>query len=220
MKPRLIRTLLCITAAMSASGSAAAMASDEELLDLKSAYRNLTYKVAERKDCLRYNKAGQTLGKRDYIKLFPSCTDFLLAGGSYSSFFHPMPEFESQSDRCYEAGYREAFVRANVQQWIPCMKQLGSIISDANAQSVENCRTLGETSRAAISTIPMQELTIKANESDFLNSEAYARIVFFAENGFGKEVWNDLLDLASQRQIDIFSCNLAFGSGLLGGESR
>lgn len=190
---------------------------DYDLASMKASFRDLTLKAAERKNCMRYNKAGKIKGERFFYQLFPSCTDLLLAGGTFQSFFNPNVDYESRTDTCFESGYREAFVRASATQWIPCMKELGAALESTNAQSVEECKKLGQDSIWAMNLISNEGFDPAREEQSLLESEEYARIVFFADNGFGQEVWQSLVRLGQERQEQIFSCNLAFSTELFKG---
>lgn len=191
-----------------------AQAIDYDLSAMKQSFRDLSLKAAERKNCLRYNKAGKAKGNRFYKQLFPSCTDFLLAGGSFHSFFNPASDFEDRTDACFESGYREAFVRASVEQWVPCMVEMGTALESSNADSLEACKKLGSDSKEVIDLVSLSETDPMTDERAILDSDEFARIVFFADSGFGQQVWKDLIELGQQRQTQIFSCNLAFASEL------
>jgi hypothetical protein len=192
-------------------------ADDEELAaKLKERIWLLKIESAERKRCTRFYRAGETGGTRAYKLQFKTCTDFALAAGSFDRFF-PVEDQDTDDDfKCYNSGFRYGYMMANIKQWEPCAEELTAIIERANVESIERCKKNSELQRTTFQNLKAEMMALNEKGVDQELSDEYARIVFFSENGYGGQVWDDLLKISAKAQTDIVPCHIIMASGAFG----
>ncbi len=188
----------------------------EKLAELKQTSWFYKLQAAERKNCRRFYRSGEYAGARAYSMRFKSCSDFLLAGGSFDRFFPTQDPQLDPEDKCFDSGYRYGYLMENHRQWTPCAEELSALISEANTEAIAECRKIAsETSRSLTEIVDNMKSGINGDQ-DERDIEAFARILFFTNAGFGASVWNDVLKLVVKGQKDIISCEIILASGLAG----
>jgi hypothetical protein len=215
VSPRAVALSLVIASGLM-TGSTASLAQSESTISPKETVWLFKLANAERKRCSRYKVAGQKAGAREYKMRFKTCTDFVLAGGTFDRFF-PDPDPNMDADeKCYDAGYRYGYVMENVRQWTPCSEELSKTIATANADAVANCRKAAVDQKLSLKSLENEIYELSDHGISLSEAQEFARIVFFSEVGFGAQAWDDLLALTADVQQDVVSCQLILATDIFG----
>ncbi|MFY7929438.1 MAG: hypothetical protein ACOVS5_11265 [Oligoflexus sp.] len=210
MQSRLKPTLLLLTMIIGAQCFA------QSDLSARDRFLYLRYSKMERNSCLRLEKHGYSAGQRHYRQTFRSCTDFLLAGGSFDTFFTPQAPNLSREEQCYDSGYRYGYVQESVKQWSPCADQYIEALVKSNADLVEQCKKMSMSAVASAEKFSEDLQGALEASDDPQIIEDFARIIYVAELGYGYKVWDKVLELTAIPKVDKLACSIVLSKNLLG----